>query len=405
MIGSVYRFTIFILLCWGAHAWFTWQWDLGYSTLLAEALASLIAFVYGRSYHVKLISNNTIMLAGVLLFAASFWQAPGIRTIFHFAFRYYPIWVFISDNKNFSQTINYICKCLAVVLFAGLVLHIIMLATSTFPSFVVTYPNDNESYIFFCYLFLIRKVFEGSDFGVRFMSIFLEPGYLGTLMAFMLYALKFDFKNKAVPIMIVALAFSLSLAGYITAFVGYLFHLASERKSITKYVVYAVLVLVSLNVAQTYNNGHNPVNELILDRLQTDEEKYISGNNRFGLGTDYYFDSYLNSGQILTGIGLNEVQRINLAGKDSRDFEIYGAGYKVFLIRDGIIGALLYLFFYLVLGLWGNRGNRRYMGGFVTLIAMTFIQAGYPSSYSWIIPFAIGYTQSLIEQKNNHQRR
>lgn len=59
----------------------------------------------------------------------------------------------------------------------------------------------------------------------------------------------------------------------------------------------------------SYNGGRNVLNEKILSRLQYDEDKGISGNNRTSHLADAYFEQYTNNGQILFGVGNQTIRK------------------------------------------------------------------------------------------------
>jgi len=61
------------------------------------------------------------------------------------------------------------------------------------------------------YLLLIKGVF----YDIRFNSIFLEPGHLGMISSFMLFANGYNFKKKECWVILFAIILSLSLAGYV----------------------------------------------------------------------------------------------------------------------------------------------------------------------------------------------
>ena len=238
------------------------------------------------------------------------------------------------------------------------------------------------------------------DSQIRFCSIFLEPGYIGTLLSFLLYVGKFDFKKRYNLILLVALVLTLSLAGFVVSAMGWVFIKLQEGKSI-KRLFYILAVLGSIYWGGiSYNGGRNVLNEKILSRLQYDEDKGISGNNRTSHLADAYFEQYTNNGQILFGVGNQTIRKINGGSAKGASFndQIRGAGYKIFFMRNGIVQALIILIGYMYIM---RKSNRKYSVCFLLLIIITFIQASYPLSSSWLIPFVFG---CLLNKKKYENR-
>ena len=98
----------------------------------------------------------------------------------------------------------------------------------------------------------------------------------------------------------------------------------------------------------------------------------------------------MSTGDLIQGVGNDEIQKINDASTGSFGDSIRGAGYKIFFIREGIIAAVAYLFIYLLMALYKiPKEQKLYSYGFVVLIIITFIQASYPSSFSLLVPFVL----------------
>ena len=108
--------------------------------------------------------------------------------------------------------------------------------------------------------------------------------------------------------------------------------------------------------------------------MEYDEEKGLSGNDRSSSEADFLFSKVVSSGNVLFG--------------DPSIKDMSGAGYKVFIVNKGLVPALLFFAFYYYSA--ENRKKYRYSKFFVLLIVLTFMQAAYPASYSWIVPFLLG---------------
>ena len=76
-----------------------------------------------------------------------------------------------------------------------MVLHVIFLATG-FPAINPIENEASNNYQFYNYIFLVHN-YVMENYQIRFCSVFLEPGYAGTLFVFLLtciYILLYNLK-------------------------------------------------------------------------------------------------------------------------------------------------------------------------------------------------------------------
>ena len=303
----------------------------------------------------------------------------------------YPVWVLLSDNREAVEGhLRFVSKILSVILFIGII-EFLILTIYPVPSFLIQY-GDNPNYIFFNYIFSIQYYEESAlllDLN-RFNSVFLEPGYLSAMLIFMLYACRFDFSVRTNRIMLYSIIVSFSLAGYVMLALGFIFHqIENNRHEVRRVLSTVFLLFVFLELSVSYNGGDNIVNKLIVQRLQYDNEKGISGNNRISDVTVTYFEQGLKNGDIIFGLGREEVDRINGGRLSTFDHDsIAGTGAVFYFVVFGIVSAIFFLLFYLMVSrVCPNRG---YSGYFVVLIVACFIQSACPESMSWFYPFVLG---------------
>lgn len=110
-------------------------------------------------------------------------------------------------------------------------------------------------------------------------------------------------------ILLVALVLTISLAGFVISAMGWVFIKLQEGKPIKRlFYILAVLGCIYWG-GISYNGGRNVLNENILSRLQYDEDKGLSGNNRTSHLADAYFEQYTNNGQILFGVGNQTIRK------------------------------------------------------------------------------------------------
>ena len=391
LITLLFRFAILFEIFWGAHAWFTWQCDLSKSNrYLALAIVFLTSFVYQKNQRLILKkSSNTI--GALFCYFIGFWILSRftLGSLVGNVLSIYPIWVLLSDKKNASSHLDFVVKILSLILFVGIIEYFILQLISL-PGPLISYM-DARGYEFFNYGFCLIPLHSLGGF-FRFSSVFLEPGYMGALLAFLLYAVKYDFSKRYIRILLYSLLISLSLAGYILFVIGYILYQSDKGFNLVKYIEIAFCIGVVYFSAINYNGGKNFVNERIIERLQPDDKKGIAGNNRTSEVTEKYFREGFKNGSNLFGLGPAKVKHIN-GGDDLVDGfshdNINGAGYQYFIVVHGIIPAIFFLFFYIKLGhsICRSYRYRRFM---VLLVILTFIQASYPSSPSWIYPIILG---------------
>lgn len=402
-INILFRISIVYLIFVGAHAWFTMDQPFAVS-LGISVVIFIISLLYKKKNNIRLTLRNSDVFAVIAFFIASLFasQITRFESFVTFVVRYFPVLILISDTGSAKETLTFVCKFLAILFIPSLVLHLIFVATS-FPPSIPFSVEGNSMYLFYNYGILIKSI-SIEDEGVRFCSVFLEPGFLGTLCALLLYANRFQFKGKwwMYPILI-ALLLSLSLAGYITTLLGYIFCRYYQGLSVKKYVGYFVVGTLAFFISDNYNGGNNILNEYIFSRLKEDKEKGIAGNNRNSELTDYYFEKTIENGDAFLGLGREKITKINGGGADDGDYsnQIRGAGYKLFILYNGLLAAFFYLLCYYSLSRIRNTFKRKYTIGFFLLIFITFMQASYPDSYSWLVPFVLGIVVLKNEKNEN----
>jgi hypothetical protein len=385
----IFIFSIFLLLCKGAYAYFTWFVDFlpGILQLCLYVVFAGIAFLYKQVFNIHIIWGKKLILTYILFILASVFPQFNIGLLSLAIVKFYPLAVLLSDRYNYEKNLRIITILMALLLLSGLVFWGLSFGISA-KGPIIVYPDLRDGYTFYNNIVSITSVIEDRRFAFnRFESVFLEPGFLGTLLSFLIYANRFDFKRWENFICLCGLMASFSLAGYLTTAVGYFCFYTSSGKIIRNLFISTSLFCVIYLIGTTYDNGDNIINETFFSRLQYDEEKGIVGNNRYNYDIDNAFNLAVYNGTIITG--------------DPSQSELgnAGNGLKMYILTHGIVGALLFLLFYLKVV--GFIHNKRYGYGFVCIVFITFMQASYPNSYSWLIPFflGIGY-QKHLEQSS-----
>lgn len=280
---------------------------------------------------------------------------------------------YMKDLLRFST------KWFAILIIPGLILYFVLLVVNL-PSFGQylhpPYPPYNN------YIFYIKTTF---DYGLveRFNAFFLEPGHLSMFCSFMLLANRFNFKeSKWLYVLALSVVVSFSLAGYMLSVIGFmLVKINSLPKALCAIAALAAVIIAAQQIA----GGDNALNEMIVSRLEYDEEKGIKGNNRFFNNTDFVFEKAAKNGDLMTGVA--DKVNMELVG---------GAGFKIFVIHHGLIGVLLVLFLYL--SLIPNNPDYRYTISYIIVLSLCFMQRSYPYWYSWMFPYIMGLYIAKFEK-------
>lgn len=394
----LFFFALLLLFYDSMYAYFLWNIKTDYITIFA--------FLAGILYHMscrQVVLNRKKYLVASLFFLVSMLYAESINSgivllrLLKTAVLYMVLTVSNDRKKELLQivTISFsvIMGVSLVAFFLGMIVNL--------PSFGSLSFNDGQ-YEFTNYLLYI-KPYSVLDI-YRFNSIFLEPGHVAMIAAYLLFANDYDFKhNKYLIPIFVSVVVSLSLAGYVLVVAGYvlsLFQKSKKRGRLQKLFYFALLLLSVHYLASVDNGGSNVLNDTIFSRLQYDSEKGIVGNNRTTAVADVYFEEALKSGEIITGYGRKEYNEI----VNSEEF-FGGAGYKIYMLKNGIIGTILVFMFYLFVAEAGpNKKKLRLM---LLLYSFSFLQRAYPEWWAWILPFVCSgveiHNKQVNIQRNKHE--
>jgi len=285
------------------------------------------------------------------------------------------LFLFMLNRDYKEELLKYVTKWYSIILGISLVVFFLTFFINI-PSIGVFLTGDDYLYDpYDNYVFFIKQRHSHS-FIYRFNGPFLEPGHQAMISGIMLFANKFRFKdNYYLWILFTSILISLSLAGYVILIIGLIF--VYVQSIIKLFSICFVGLIFSVFVTNLWNDGDNPVNLLIFERLQYDDEKGIVGNNRFVQSTDDYFEKSIKNGTIILGERSMEPNK-----------RIVGAGYKIFLLRYGVITTIMTAFLYLLL--INPQANKRYAFSFFILMCIIFLQRAYPTWYSWLLPYALG---------------
>jgi hypothetical protein len=132
-------------------------------------------------------------------------------------------------------------------------------------------------------------------------------------------------------------------------------------------VLFVGTLLGSIGLYMYNEYPDSPVTVLIVNRLQYDEEKGVTGNNRLTSAFDdnYYTKYFLGTSDMIWGIKPEVYQE---------KFRLAGNSYKLFFIRYGFIGIVSLFMFYFAMAC---STNSRLLFGLFLLYCASFLQRTY----------------------------
>lgn len=382
----IYTFLLFLLFLDSMYIYYLWNVNnifLGIVTLILS-----IMLILGR--HVELEVNSKCLWFAVLLFTSLMFGSyeNGFTYYFRMIIKALNIAVllsFASEEKQF--VLNFITKGFALILGVSLTVFLLLYIFELPDNGMLSY--DDDRYLFVNYFVYIKNI---NDIAIpRFNAVFLEPGHVGMIIAFLLYANRFNFKSNYIKILFISLIFTWSLAGYVLTAIGFFLYLLMGTNSLvtrlSRIVVYLALIASVVYVNSVDNDEgvsfvseDNILGQLIINRLELDEEKFIAGNNRTTQVVDDDFEKAVDDGTIIMGIGGDEFVK-----RKETEVGFTGSGYKMYILQRGIIGTILMLLTYIIVV--RTHVNRKYMTGMLILYMASFLQRAYPIWEAWLIPF------------------
>ena len=292
----------------------------------------------------------------------------------------------INEKGYFLRAIT---NCFVIILIISIPAWILYLIGVPLPHSGVIY-HSNGFHEFYDYYFF-RVSSKGFSLFPRFGSIFLEPGQLATPCAFLYFLNGANFSRKNL-VLLTAIVLSFSLIAYglvIFAFVAKRF-LSSSKYRVAKVLSSMVLVLgVSLFFSQD-EISDDPVTALIVSRLEYDEEKVISGNNRLSGEFRIRYDHFIQSEDRYLGIR-NRLLKGN-------DWTYNSSGILKFIVHRGLIGISLFMLFIFML-FWDKRSLANFI--WLIILVTAFIVRDMLQTPLWCSIAIVGFYLGLPSKANN----
>ena len=252
------------------------------------------------------------------------------------------LFVFNLKSELKSELLYALLITLGVTMFFSMVWWMLYLIGVPLPH---SYYSVGDYYEYENYFFFIRNM-KWSFLEMlpipRYCFIFYEPGYLGCLIALLLYVYSYDFKGvKVLYILLVALILSFSLAGWLIALLGFIFRRLKASKNRTGWLSFFTVFMVAFVLFfKSYNGGDNIINLAVLQRMEMSDESdaLISGYNRSSESLrDYFWTDFVHSKHALFG-------RPDATRFFDND-ETLVTDWFSYVIRYGWFGLALFIFF------------------------------------------------------------
>lgn len=367
---------VFFMFINSMYPWFVWNNKISVLTLLFTTVIGGGYLIFKQNDFKPITINTTIIL--LIIFFTLIYTSIG-ASLFGWLSALLLFWVLIILIKLrydiLYTLLQFITKYLAIILLISLICYILFLLGINFyhPDIYKYYDGRYESLNYFAFIIPYGGVY---DF-FRFKSIFMEPGHMCMGLIPLIMANKINTKNRYVIILIIAVLFSFSLAGFVTLTIGFLLLKAwrLKLKQIIKLFLIVLLVVLTINAFF----GSEVWQYYIFDRLEFDKSsKTIAGDNRVSIAFESIYRQFIKSDYLLFG-------------DKSIDVTAYGAvsGFKKYIVMYGIVGCvitiLMYISYFLV-----YKKNRYYLFAFSLIFILLLIQNAYPFWYCMIISYILG---------------
>lgn len=375
-------------VCFSSYCWVVDNFQI---TGYFKYIFVLSFIIYFSLCKIKITKDTNFIKILFVLVVLGIWTVltKGVAEARSIVVSYAPVFfLYYLPKRSKRLVLEFITKWFGVITGIGIVVFLLVLSIDLPPLYDYTIPNNNFYASYSNYIFFVRSN-TFVDF-YRFNGIFREPGHLSILIAFLIYANRYEYKgNRYLIILTIALILTFSLAGWVLYVIGLIVININRLKT---FVICISILASFFYISILYNDGDNVVNNLIISRFEYDEKKGIVGNNRFYGRTDTVFNQMLDTGEILIGTPEGVTRTAT-----------EGAGYKIYFINFGLISAILVALLYIEL--IPPKCNRIYALGFFMLIVLCFMQRAYPSWISWYLPYVIGIGLTVKNNVNSEYKK
>jgi hypothetical protein len=386
----LFKFSLLILLLQSMYAWFFWGKIFLYVIMFTTVPFSVI-FAISKIDFLSFKKSNIILIVLLIII-----QIYVVRDLNEYALILVILHaivlsiVLLLKDQIKIDLLHFLTTAFATLLSISIFAWMLFLIRFPLPSYPIDYNNGEYFYNNYYFFLLNRSVTEAFLPIPRFSSIFLEPGHLGMITSFLLYANQFNFKRKEIWVILVATILTFSLAAYVLLIISAItFALLKSKNPMLNLLLMTGLLFALYSYFSSLDNGNNVVNNLIIERLQI-EDGDISGNNRSSVELNNYFENFMKTDDNYFGLGFARFEQLFKGNGNS--------GYKVFILQHGLVGTVLLFLFYFTLVIY-KSSKLSFM--FLILYIFSFLQRAYAL---WDVELLIFITALPILSLNSNNK-
>lgn len=344
--------------------WFVWGYGLSVILQYFSILALFILF----SKQNRLNGNR----GGIILFLLLLYFVVGqIINDVHLSYAFIAFAYFLATRISKDESINVINLLTSYVFISILIplplwlIHQYVTPIPTIGMIDVGAMKGGAAYMENHFFFVTYAEMDA----MRFYSWYDEPGVLGTLAPFILFANKFNMKDWRIPVILVGSLFTFSMAYYVLTLLGWLY---TSRRSFKSLALTLVGIFVLGYVLYTVLSDNLAFQESVVSRILNPEENGLDSRNSYE--KEMVWNKVKNSGQLIFGLGsgaMNELGGISTS-------------YKSFIMEFGYVGCFILLLAYYSL----IRRKNTLTLFTLFLFALSFLQRPQLFTAGWFLLFA-----------------
>ncbi len=381
-VWRFYKFYIFLAMLASFKAWFFGGLETKYLGILSLFVSSLVYFIIPQAFG-KTIEKRWFLLLllcfvfGFIIFGpfAVIGQCLNVLSL-AFVLLLKPLF-----RKDLLITIRFYLAILLAVSVVGWILKIIGISTPYTMIELGELEDGRAQYIYENHYIYLVNVTRFDDILPRFCSVFIEPGYLGCLMALYLYISNYKM-DKVNVIFCISLFLTLSLAGYILFVLGFVFSMRNKMRSYYFLGISVFLLAFFVSIQNV-----DILNIAISQRLEF-RDGSISGYNRsHEYDNAWFWNKFISSDQLWLGTRTAPISDNNV-------------DWKYYIVSHGLIS---FMFFVLFLMYPTLTGNKRKECMYLSLIYfLIFSQTIYMAhSLMYMILYVLGISNFKTQRLNS----
>lgn len=382
---SLFRVGIALAFFGSLNPWFLWP--LGSYYIVPAVGFLMAAYIVSLTMKSPIFTSKYYLLGTfaytTLIFYMSFVNNGSFMGYIANLFNVFIFYAFFKmERQEMPRLMTFFCKTMAVICGVSMVGFVMYLAGFSLPGKSVQFSDGLYTYTNY-YFFLLDDRFV-MTIVPRFHAVFLEPGQMGTATVLLLQTQIGKWKKWYNVILMIATLISFSLAAYVLLVVIIFLHLWIKRRNFIGKLIGVTLFIATIVAGSFfYNDGDNLLNQLIVMRMEVNDDGELEGDNRVREDFEAEFQSYLTSSDIFLG-------------RDMPPNSFGNSGYRVYIYEYGVFGVLLLIVFYMFT--LSPAHNKRCQASAWLMAFLMFIVRAFPL---WPVFFFPVYAIAIEERDNN----